>query len=61
MTESAAGTLSRLVCADAYPPTSGQIADGWLHGRGSNDSKAGAAIFARIAARLVPVSGVQAG
>jgi len=35
-----------------YPPTSGQIADGWLHGRGSADSKAGAAIFAHAAARL---------
>jgi succinyl-diaminopimelate desuccinylase len=35
-----------------YPPTSGQIVDGWLHGRGSSDSKAGAAIFANIAARL---------
>jgi succinyl-diaminopimelate desuccinylase len=36
----------------AYPPASGQIADGWLHGRGSSDSKAGAAIFAHVAARL---------
>ncbi|SPL89474.1 Acetylornithine deacetylase [[Actinomadura] parvosata subsp. kistnae] len=36
----------------AYPPTSGRIHDGWLHGRGSSDSKAGAAIFAHIAARL---------
>jgi succinyl-diaminopimelate desuccinylase len=36
----------------AYPPTSGEIHDGWLHGRGSSDSKAGAAIFAHIAARL---------
>jgi succinyl-diaminopimelate desuccinylase len=35
-----------------YPPTSGEIVDGWLHGRGSADSKAGAAIFAHIAARL---------
>jgi succinyl-diaminopimelate desuccinylase len=35
-----------------YPPTSGEITDGWLHGRGSSDSKAGAAIFAHIAARL---------
>ena len=35
-----------------YPPTSGQIIDGWLHGRGSADSKAGAAIFAHVAARL---------
>jgi acetylornithine deacetylase/succinyl-diaminopimelate desuccinylase-like protein len=34
------------------PPTSAAIADGWLHGRGSSDSKAGAAIFAHILARL---------
>ena len=35
-----------------YPPTSGEIIGGWLHGRGSCDSKAGAAIFAHIGARL---------
>jgi succinyl-diaminopimelate desuccinylase len=35
-----------------FPPPSGEIADGWLHGRGSSDSKAGAAIFAHVAARL---------
>ena len=35
-----------------YPPTSGQIIGGGLHGRGSADSKAGAAIFAHSAARL---------
>lgn len=35
-----------------YPPTSGEIIDGWLHGRGSSDSKVGAAIFAHIGARL---------
>ncbi len=34
------------------PPASGQITGGWLHGRGSSDSKAGAAIFAHVAARL---------
>ena len=33
-------------------PTSGVTTDGWLHGRGSSDSKAGAAIFAHIVARL---------
>jgi len=38
-----------------YPPTSGAIDGGWLHGRGACDSKAGAAIFAHIAARLLPV------
>lgn len=35
-----------------YPPTSGEITGGWMHGRGSSDSKAGAAIFAHVAARL---------
>jgi succinyl-diaminopimelate desuccinylase len=35
-----------------YPPASGEITRGWLHGRGSADSKAGAAIFAHVAARL---------
>ena len=40
-----------------YPPTSGQIASGWLHGRGSSDSKAGAAIFAHVAARLRDTAG----
>jgi succinyl-diaminopimelate desuccinylase len=35
-----------------FPPASGEIAGGWLHGRGSSDSKAGAAIFAHVAARL---------
>ena len=40
-----------------YPPLSGKITDGWLHGRGSSDSKAGAAIFAHIAARLRDMAG----
>jgi succinyl-diaminopimelate desuccinylase len=35
-----------------YPPASGEITGGWLHGRGSSDSKTGAAIFAHVAARL---------
>jgi succinyl-diaminopimelate desuccinylase len=35
-----------------YPPTSAEISEGWLHGRGTADSKAGAAIFAHVAARL---------
>lgn len=34
------------------PPTSGEITDGWLHGRGSSDSKTGASIFAHLLARL---------
>ena len=40
-----------------YPPASGEIAGGWLHGRGSSDSKAGAAIFAHVAARLRDTAG----
>ncbi len=44
-----------------YQPVSGEIDDGWLHGRGSADSKAGAAIFAHIAARLLLISDRMAG
>jgi succinyl-diaminopimelate desuccinylase len=40
-----------------YPPASGEITRGWLHGRGSADSKAGAAIFAHVAARLRDAAG----
>jgi succinyl-diaminopimelate desuccinylase len=40
-----------------YPPTSGKITGGWLHGRGSSDSKAGAAVFAHVAARLRNAAG----
>jgi succinyl-diaminopimelate desuccinylase len=43
------------------PPTSAVIADGWLHGRGSSDSKAGAAIFAHVLARLKAASSRWAG
>ena len=35
-----------------FPPTSAEITGGWMHGRGSSDSKAGAAIFVHFAARL---------
>lgn len=34
-----------------HPPTSGVELDGWLHGRGSADSKAGAALFAALLAQ----------
>jgi succinyl-diaminopimelate desuccinylase len=44
-----------------YSPASGQIIRGWLHGRGSADSKAGAAIFAHVAARLRDTAGGLAG
>lgn len=37
-----------------HPPTSAHLGDGWLWGRGSADSKVGAAIFCHIAARLAP-------
>jgi len=42
-------------------PTSGEIVDGWLHGRGSSDSKTGAAIFAHIVARLKSTASDWAG
>jgi acetylornithine deacetylase/succinyl-diaminopimelate desuccinylase-like protein len=35
-----------------HPPTSAAVADGWLWGRGAADSKAGAAIFCHLLARL---------
>lgn len=35
-----------------HPPASAIVEDGWLHGRGSADSKAGVAIFCHVAARL---------
>jgi len=35
-----------------HPPTSAVVHEGWLWGRGSADSKSGAAIFAHILARL---------
>ncbi len=44
-----------------YPPTSGELVDGWLHGRGSSDSKAGAAIFAHLAVRLARTADRWAG
>ena len=42
-------------------PTSALIDEGWLHGRGSSDSKVGAAIFAHILARLKSAPGRWAG
>lgn len=36
----------------AFGPTEARVAGGWLHGRGSGDSKAGVAIFAHLLAAL---------
>jgi succinyl-diaminopimelate desuccinylase len=44
-----------------YPPVSGEVVGGWLHGRGSSDSKAGAAIFTHVAARLRDTAGGLSG
>ncbi|MFI9081926.1 M20 family metallopeptidase [Streptomyces sioyaensis] len=38
----------------SFPPASGDVADGWLLGRGSSDSKLAAAMFCHIAADLLP-------
>lgn len=40
------------IAAWTHPPTSAHVADGWLWGRGSGDSKTGAAIFAHLAVRI---------
>jgi succinyl-diaminopimelate desuccinylase len=39
-----------------YPPTSGHVEDGQLHGRGAADSKMAVAIFTHLAAELVTVA-----
>lgn len=39
-----------------HQPTSGTVADGWLFGRGSADSKTGAAIFCHIAAHIATMT-----
>ena len=44
------------VSAWTHPPTSAHIADGWMWGRGTSDSKVGAAIFCHIATRLAPLA-----
>ncbi|MGW2592373.1 M20 family metallopeptidase [Streptomyces sp. NPDC001515] len=37
-----------------FPPTCGNVVDGWLRGRGAADSKLAAAMFCHIAADLAP-------
>lgn len=37
-----------------FPPTVGDVRDGWLRGRGAADSKLAAAMFCHIAADLLP-------
>jgi succinyl-diaminopimelate desuccinylase len=44
-----------------HPPTRALVHDGWLYGRGSADSKSGAAIFCHIAARLAASRGTLRG
>lgn len=39
-----------------HAPTSAVVTDGWLHGRGSADSKSGAAIFSHIMARVARIA-----
>ncbi|MGW3142546.1 M20 family metallopeptidase [Streptomyces sp. NPDC001139] len=36
----------------SFPPTAGDVVDGWLRGRGAADSKLAAALFCRIAAEV---------
>ena len=44
-----------------HPPTSALIEDGWLHGRGSADSKAGVALFAHLLAHFAASPDALAG
>jgi succinyl-diaminopimelate desuccinylase len=45
------------VRAWSHPPTAAVVEDGWLHGRGSADSKCGAAIFCHVGARIARDAG----
>ncbi|MGA5637743.1 M20 family metallopeptidase [Streptomyces cinereoruber] len=45
----------------SFPPTSGQVQDGWLLGRGAADSKLAAAMYCHIAADLAASSPAFAG
>ncbi|HET9256086.1 MAG TPA: M20/M25/M40 family metallo-hydrolase, partial [Pseudonocardiaceae bacterium] len=39
-----------------HPPAAAHIKDGWMWGRGTSDSKVGAAIFCHIATRMAPLA-----
>ncbi|MFG3258817.1 M20 family metallopeptidase [Streptomyces sp. NPDC048172] len=41
----------------SFPPTAGDVVDGWLRGRGSADSKLAAALFCHLAAGVRPFAG----
>ncbi|MGF1646111.1 MAG: M20 family metallopeptidase [Kineosporiaceae bacterium] len=43
------------------PPLSAEVADGWMHGRGTSDSKVAVATFCHIAARLAAAPAALAG
>ncbi|MDH6228633.1 M20/M25/M40 family metallo-hydrolase [Streptomyces sp. MJP52] len=45
----------------SFPPTAGDVVDGWLRGRGAADSKTAAAMFCHLAADLAPRAGELAG
>jgi succinyl-diaminopimelate desuccinylase len=44
-----------------HPPTSALVDDGWLHGRGSGDSKAGVALFAHLLCELAAATDAVCG
>ncbi|MGW4750277.1 M20 family metallopeptidase, partial [Streptomyces sp. NPDC004290] len=44
-----------------FPPTSGDVVDGFLRGRGAADSKLAASVFCHIAADLLPQAGTLRG
>ncbi|GAA2097315.1 hypothetical protein GCM10009801_67560 [Streptomyces albiaxialis] len=45
----------------SFPPTAGDVVDGWLRGRGSADSKLAAALFCQLAADVRPFAGELCG
>ena len=44
-----------------HPPDRATVEDGWMHGRGSADSKAGIAVFCHVVADLLPQAPQLAG